>query len=163
MFAYCNNNPVNACDKNGKAPDTLAGWIGEEIGKFIYELITGEDHPSRETERTEAETTQKQNEMIQAGVKVLWDAYNSSIQRENDMQYRQAVLTNNFVADRFSTNQKSANTLNFIGSEIVFGYSVSQICVAVTTGTAVGGPIIAAIGAGIILLGAMFSILAEGD
>ena len=71
--------------------------------------------------------------------------------------------TNNFVADRFSTNQKSANTLNFIGSEILFGYSVSQICVAVTTGTAVGGPIIAAIGAGIILLGAMFSILAEGD
>ena len=64
MFAYCNNNSVNATDKNGKAPDTAAGWIGEEIGKFIYELITGEDHPSRETERIQTEIAKKQVDIV---------------------------------------------------------------------------------------------------
>ena len=141
MFAYCNNNPVNACDKNGKAPDTFAGWIGEEIGKFIYELITGEDHPSREAERTEAETTQKQNEMIQGGAKALWDAcmrgYN--IQREAQLMETQAAV------DLFSTPDTAAKTLNAVGTELVF------------IGCFWGGTLLTPIGSGMLFVAAILA------
>ena len=89
MFAYCNNNPVNACDKNGKAPDTFAGWVGEELGKIVYEWIAGEDHPSREAERIEAKIIQKQNESIQSVTKVMWNAWVHSNELKAQAQYEQ--------------------------------------------------------------------------
>jgi hypothetical protein len=39
MFAYCNNNPVNRKDSSGTSPDDFAGWIGSEIGKWLYQII----------------------------------------------------------------------------------------------------------------------------
>ena len=45
MFAYCRNNPVCRVDKSGTS-DSYAGWVGEEFGKWIYELITGDSYPT---------------------------------------------------------------------------------------------------------------------
>ena len=64
MFAYCLNNPVNGADINGKSSDSYAGWIGELVGAFIYELITGDDHPSRQTEEIEQIVVREQTKMV---------------------------------------------------------------------------------------------------
>jgi hypothetical protein len=48
MFVYCNNNPVNLYDEDGKMPDSIAGWIGEQIGKWLYEVYST-DEDKRDT------------------------------------------------------------------------------------------------------------------
>ena len=40
MFAYCNNNPTNFTDASGQYPDDYFGWMGQEIGKWLYEIIS---------------------------------------------------------------------------------------------------------------------------
>lgn len=62
MFAYCLNNPVNYCDESGNWPDNYAGRIGEELGKLIYEWLTGEDHPAREAEQYDRDIIHNQAE-----------------------------------------------------------------------------------------------------
>ena len=95
MFAYCNNNPVNACDKNGKAPDTFAGWVGEELGKLFYEWLTGDDHPSHQSESDNRTVTEKQNEQIGQAGNALLDSFMRWCNHQEEAQYMEAQLMSN--------------------------------------------------------------------
>ena len=110
MFAYCLNNPVNYSDEDGDRSDSIWGWIGEEIGELIYEWITGEDHPNDQAEALETEIISTQNEMIAGAAKAVWDAYMWSYNQQQEAQMQQALASRDFILDRFSTPQKTANT-----------------------------------------------------
>ena len=64
MFAYCNNNPVRYQDQDGRAPDSFGGMVGELIGEFLYELFTGNSHPSHQTRYVDQTIIEKQNKLI---------------------------------------------------------------------------------------------------
>ena len=44
LFVYCYNNPVCFSDSTGKYPDDYFGYIGQEIGKWLYEIITTDEN-----------------------------------------------------------------------------------------------------------------------
>ena len=64
MFAYCNNDPTNLLDRSGNIPDTFAGWFGELLGEVLYEMFTGNDHPSHETDSVEREIIKTQVDTV---------------------------------------------------------------------------------------------------
>ena len=178
MFAYCLNNPVNGCDPCGtcfhhwKIFDECEECEGKTFGEKVesawedfttwcedtYDHING---VYQQQQQLNTEMLMQQNEMIGNGAKAAWDAYNQSVALENEMIYQQAALTNDFIADRFSTYQKTANTLIFVGSGIQFGFSAHAIYAAAVAGNSVGGPVGGALAAGIVFLGSFFAILAE--
>ena len=114
MFAYCLNNPVNYSDKSGKLADSYSGWLGDLLGELFYEWTTGNEHPNRQAREIENEITRQQIQAFQDGAMAAWDAYNFSLALENEQQYRQALFVNNFIADRFSTPTKTAETLTVV-------------------------------------------------
>ena len=111
MFAYCLNNPVNYFDEDGDSADSFWGWIGEELGEAIYEWITGDDHPNDQAEEIENQITSTQVEMVVDAADAMWDAYMWSQNQQQEAQLQQAIATRDFVTDRFSTPEKTKNTL----------------------------------------------------
>ena len=66
-----------------------------------------------------------------------------------------------FIDDRFSTPQKTGNTLALVGSGIQLVSSGHAIYAAATTGGAVAGPIGSAAGALLVFVASICYILAE--
>ena len=116
MFAYCNNNPTNLYDKSGKMPDTLAGWIGEKIGEFFFECITGDDHPNKEAETLNNRIRQKQLQSAKKGAETAWDNYMrwTNLQQETQRNETQMAM------DLFDTPETASKTLGAVGAELVF-------------------------------------------
>lgn len=73
MFTYCLNNPVNYSDEDGDSSDSIAGWIGELIGKWIYEIISTD---SNETDPDGNPTT---NAKIKQTCEAIVDNVDASI------------------------------------------------------------------------------------
>ena len=103
MFAYCLNNPVNLHDENGEAADSYSGWIGELLGEWIYELITGKDHPGRQTAALETQVIVAQNKMVTDAAKTMWDAYQRgyTIQQEGKLIEAQMIVDGASIAYNF--------------------------------------------------------------
>ena len=74
-------------------PDTFGGWFGELFGELLYEMITGEDHPSSETKTIEIEIIQKQNKVVGKATKATWDAYMRSYDMQQEAQLAEAQMT----------------------------------------------------------------------
>ena len=89
MFAYCNNNPANFKDSSGKIPDSFAGQFGQLLGEFLYELLTGDDHPSNETESVERTIIEKQNELVGRPGKAMWKAWVHTQELQVEQKYNQ--------------------------------------------------------------------------
>ncbi len=87
MFAYCLNNPVNLVDKNGETADSWAGWIGEQLTEWLYELFTGETHPNKQTRELENQIITQQNEMLADAVNTVWNAHVHSTELQMQAQY----------------------------------------------------------------------------
>ena len=119
--------------------DSYAGWIGELVGAFIYELFTGDDHPQQQIKEREVQVIQEQNEIIADATKTMWDAYQSgyAIQRENHRRETQMMV------DLFATPETTAKTLNVVGAELAF------------IGCFWGGPILTPIGCGLLFIAAV--------
>ena len=141
MFAYCNNNPVNLYDENGKMPDTFAGWIGEQVGQIIYEVITGEDDPNKQVENLNDRILQKQMQAVNKVAKTAWDNY----MRWNGLQQETQQNEAQMVIDLFDTPETASKTLNAVGSELVF------------IGCFWGSQLLTPIGTGILLIAAIVS------
>ncbi|MBQ8040799.1 MAG: hypothetical protein IJ274_13210, partial [Lachnospiraceae bacterium] len=77
MFAYCLNNPVNLVDKNGETADSWAGWIGEQLTEWLYELFTGETHHNKQTRELENQIIEQQLSAIAPIAKIIF--YNLEI------------------------------------------------------------------------------------
>ena len=92
MFAYCNNNPVNSSDRDGEHSDSYYGWLGEEIGVFLYEWITGTDHPSKQTKALENQMVSTQNKMIADATKAMWDAYQRGYTAQQNANLTEAQM-----------------------------------------------------------------------
>ena len=92
MFAYCNNNPANFKDSSGKIPDSFAGQFGELLSEFLYELFTGDDHPSNETESVERTIIEKQNEQIGQAGNALLDSFMRWCNHQEEAQRAEAQL-----------------------------------------------------------------------
>ena len=88
MFAYCLNNPVVLSDESG----AIAGWIGEQIGEFLYELFSGDDHPNNEAENLDNRIREKQLQSLKKGIKTFWDAYQHSIELEVQAQHEHDMM-----------------------------------------------------------------------
>jgi len=128
MFAYCNNNPVNLMDRNGDSPDSIFAWIGEELGELLYEWITGNDHPSHQTETVEIAVVSEQNQMIADGASEMWDAYSEYAQDQEATQRRGAEM--NLQAYDYINEHENIETGMSGGIKIVTG------TIKVITGTA---------------------------
>ena len=92
MFAYCNNDPTNLLDRSGKIPDSCAGQFGELLSEFLYELFTGDDHPSNETESVERTIIEKQNEQIGQAGNALLDSFMRWCNHQEEAQRAEAQL-----------------------------------------------------------------------
>ena len=97
MFAYCLNNPVNHVDKDGKQPDTISGWIGEQVGELLYKWFTGNDHPNDQTEVLESQIVSEQNKMIADFSETMWDAYVHSNELQVELQHQQNTMVRESV------------------------------------------------------------------
>ena len=147
MFAYCLNNPVCYHDKSGDMADSPAGVAGVEIGKFLYELLAGRKHPSREIEQLEIKIIEQQTKMVQSAFKSvgnvgksLWDAYERGYryQQEAQLQNTKALIEG---FEYFAHNPKQAEeTLRDM-----VGVSITAVAItkAIIAGTAVSaGPVV---------------------
>lgn len=141
MFAYCLNNSVNFCDKSGETADSYAGWIGEQLGKLIYEWITGDDHPAQETERIERDIIQKQNDMIQSGARALWNAYQRAYELEQETIMLQAELN----LDMFDSPEDIERSIDVIEATVGFSIAVYEVATIVTVANPPVGAVIWAI------------------
>ena len=119
IFAYCRNNPVNYFDKGGDRADSFFGWIGEELGKLIYECITGEDHPSRQTEVYENQIIMTQNKMVADTAKTMWDAY----QRGYALEQEAILLQAKSNIDMFDSPEDIERSIDII--EATAGFSIA--------------------------------------
>ena len=146
MFAYCLNNPICFYDKSGEYADSYAGRIGEELGKLIYEWITGDAYLSQETDSKEWEIAQKQNELIKRGAKALWDAsmrgYN--IQQEAQRQDDAALLEG---AKYFAAHPKKAETIlrDMTGVSVAVTTAVSTALAGSPLGVTLGAIAVAGV------------------
>ena len=121
MFAYCLNNPVNYSDKTGMVVEDWADWAGELLGELLYELLSGNDHPSHQTRELENQVRQKQNaflgnglKAIGSGFKSVWDAYMRGYALEQEAQRQEA----NMNIYSFSTPERVKKSFNAMGSEL---------------------------------------------
>jgi len=68
----------------------------------------------------------------------LWDAYVHSIELEAERQQQQSFMISDFVTDRFSTPEKTRNTLNGIGyifdATALYAGSTGNVAVAAVAG-----------------------------
>ena len=64
MFAYCLNNPICYHDDGGTMADNYGVDVGVDFGVFLYELLTGREHPHRETKQLEQKITQEQTQHV---------------------------------------------------------------------------------------------------
>ena len=165
MFAYCLNNPTNSSDPCGTCRHRIDFWNdcdecgGKTLGDKLVDFATVvADYQAmvREDQRKQTELQlQLVNSMIQAQVRAE--------QEMAEQQRMQDALVGKFVASRFSTLQKAGNTMVFLGSSVQFGLSIQQAKAAAAAGTAIGGPVAGAIGAGLVLIGSFLVILAESE
>ena len=114
MFVYCLNNPVNHADKTGMTSDSYAGWIGEQLGELLYELFTGDDHPSHQTRELENQIRQEQNKAIGNVFKSIWVACMRGYTQQQETQIQEAEM----IVYRFSTPERTTETLVVIGAEL---------------------------------------------
>ena len=136
MFAYCLNNPTNFADSEGTEADSYFGWVGEQIGIFLYELFTGGDHPSHQTREIEIQVIQKQNEHIDNGfksigngLKFIWDAYMWSYNQQQQAQLQQAQM----LLDRFDTPEDIEQSIDIIDATAGFSIAVYEVAIIATT------------------------------
>ena len=137
MFAYCLNNPVRYTDKDGEAADGYAGMVGEAIAVFLYELFTGNTHPSQQTQQLETQVIIEQNKLVGDAVgnaaETVWDAYTRGHQIQQEAQYQNSCALIDGV-EYFYNNPKKAETT--VRDMITVSSSAS---VLITTAIA-GGP-----------------------
>ena len=107
MFAYCVNNPMNYSDESGTWPDSYAGLIGEELGKLIYELLTGKTHPAEKYEDYTNHIIQTQSQIVQGVTQSGLDSRSHQIQLQVESQYKQD-MTVLAIAEYYVENPQKA-------------------------------------------------------
>ena len=117
MFAYCLNNPTNSSDPCGTCRHRIDFWNdcdecgGKTLGDKLVDFATVvADYQAmvREDQRKQTELQlQLVNSMIQAQVRAE--------QEMAEQQRMQDYLVGKFVAGRFATLEKAANTLTGVG------------------------------------------------
>ena len=94
LFAYCCNNPVNYTDPKGQSAKDFSATAGQALGEFLYELLTGKEHPNKQVKEMETQIVKKQNDMISAGLEALYDTYmrGYTIQQQSQLQNSKALV-----------------------------------------------------------------------
>ena len=142
MFAYCLNNPVNSADSEGTVADNYFGWAGEQIGIFLYEWITGDDHPQKQVQVLENQMIEKQTEVVTNGVKALGDAYMRSYNLQLEAQYRNSVA----IIEGFNyLCREPQHAINLIGVEIGMSTAVYKISILLVAGNPTVGTVAGAV------------------
>ena len=129
MFAYCLNNPVRYVDKTGNTADDPAGMAGQAIAEWLYELITGQSHPNHQTRALEAQVAAEQGKMMVKAGKAVWDAYQSSYEREQEAVTNQAKA-NISVFDSVEDCWQSLKIIMEVNSFAVACYKTAAIATA---------------------------------
>jgi len=124
MFAYCNNTPATGCDPCGTCFHRIDFWNDcEECGGKTYA-----DKASEYTEKLISayeELSRIQNDISTAKLErakkvhvALVDNYLHSLEIENHVRTQQAQMVTDFVYDRFSTIEKTNNTLDIMSGTL---------------------------------------------
>ena len=165
MFAYCLNNPINGSDPCGTCFHRWDFWNDCEKcgGKTLLNKLDDFTTIVVDYRAMVQEDQRKQTELQMQLVKTMIDIQVQTEQRMAEIQREHDILVGESVAGRFSTNQKAANSFNFVGSLIGCGVSYHAIQAAVAVKASVAIPVIGLVGASCLLIGSIFSILSESE
>ena len=144
LFAYCLNNPINFSDYSGESADSYAGWVGEMIGRALYEWITGEDHPGRTEETLANEVRQTQINAAVAGANALWDAYVHSNELAVQQQYRRDMQIKDLFEteiERWRTDPALAGDFAALSASAVSSY-ITYAAIAAGVSIPVAGQVV---------------------
>ena len=129
MFAYCLNNPVMYIDPTGAIPFE-EGFFDEEFqeaAKWLYEFLTGREHPDRQAQRKNEEIIEKQNEATLQFFSYLWDAYKRSYELEQEAARRQAQLN----LEMFDSPEDIEQSFDIIGATVGFSTVAYNIGISI--------------------------------
>ena len=112
MFAYCLNSPITYNDKNGRSATRYGDEPFEDVVRRTYEWLTGEEHPSQDTERRERELTQKRHELYARA----WNAYVQVPTTQQKLKEQETEM----ILDLFAMHESRSMTLAVIGAELLF-------------------------------------------
>ena len=107
MYAYCLNNPVMYSDPSG-----YYSW--DEFWEDVEEYFERVCNINQQQQALEDQIRQEQMDIVGDVIDEAWDTYVLSNELDAQRQYEQDMAVIDFWEDRFSTPEKTSNTLDAI-------------------------------------------------
>lgn len=150
MFAYCLNDPVNCSDERGKSPEDPGAIAGQGLVMFLWELITGEEHPFRQQEAVNTQIQQEQLELVGNAIndarQTFWDVYKHRVELEVEAQYQRDMAVRKHWG---YINSSTAVRGDFVAMTVAnIGTYCTYVSLATAVSPTVGGVILLVSGIG---------------